>query len=63
MNKGRTTVSKGTVNKMMETQPAFFEEHQIRRVYDESTETWWFFGGGHRANSLPFKGRAGVGMG
>jgi hypothetical protein len=23
-------------------QPAFFEEHEIRRVYDESTETWWF---------------------
>jgi DNA-damage-inducible protein D len=26
----------------MKTQPAFFEEHQIRRVYDESTETWLF---------------------
>ena len=27
---------------MMRTQPAFFEEHQIRRVYDEATETWLF---------------------
>jgi len=23
-------------------QPAFFEQHEIRRVYDEATETWWF---------------------
>ncbi len=23
-------------------QPAIFEEHQIRRVYDEKTEVWWF---------------------
>jgi DNA-damage-inducible protein D len=23
-------------------QPAIFEEHEIRRVYDEATETWWF---------------------
>lgn len=22
--------------------PALFEEHEIRRAYDESTETWWF---------------------
>ena len=26
----------------MRTQPAFFEEHQIRRVYDEAKETWFF---------------------
>ncbi|MEO8342934.1 MAG: BRO family protein [Gallionella sp.] len=26
----------------MKTQPALFEEHQIRRVYDEVSETWWF---------------------
>jgi DNA-damage-inducible protein D len=26
----------------MNPQPAFFEEHEIRRVYDESTETWLF---------------------
>ena len=26
----------------MKAQPAFFEEHQIRRVYDEATETWLF---------------------
>jgi hypothetical protein len=26
----------------MKTQPAIFEEHQIRRVYDEATEIWWF---------------------
>ncbi len=26
----------------MQPQPAIFEEHAIRRVYDESTETWWF---------------------
>ena len=23
-------------------QPAFFEAHEIRRVYDEDSETWWF---------------------
>jgi DNA-damage-inducible protein D len=23
-------------------EPAFFEQHQIRRVYDEATATWWF---------------------
>jgi len=22
--------------------PALFEQHQIRRIYDEPTETWWF---------------------
>ncbi len=26
----------------MKSQPAFFEEHEIRRAYDEATETWWF---------------------
>ena len=26
----------------MSSQPAIFEEHAIRRVYDEDTETWWF---------------------
>jgi DNA-damage-inducible protein D len=26
----------------MTTQPAVFENHPIRRVYDEDTETWWF---------------------
>ena len=26
----------------MQIQPAFFETHEIRRVYDEKTETWWF---------------------
>lgn len=26
----------------MKAQPAIFDEHQIRRVYDEATETWWF---------------------
>lgn len=26
----------------MQPQPAIFEEHEIRRVYDEETETWWF---------------------
>ncbi|HUW25825.1 MAG TPA: hypothetical protein VMW07_04780 [Gallionella sp.] len=26
----------------MKAQPAFFEEHQIRRVYDKATETWFF---------------------
>jgi DNA-damage-inducible protein D len=26
----------------MSVQPAFFEDHQIRRVYDEATEIWWF---------------------
>jgi len=26
----------------MQPQPAIFEEHEIRRVYEEATETWWF---------------------
>jgi len=26
----------------MQPAPAFFEQHEIRRVYDEATETWWF---------------------
>ncbi|MBS1197854.1 MAG: hypothetical protein H6R18_1639 [Proteobacteria bacterium] len=26
----------------MPIQPALFENHQIRRVYDEESETWWF---------------------
>lgn len=26
----------------MQSQPAIFEEHKIRRVYDDATETWWF---------------------
>src|SRR5512142_410005 len=26
----------------MQPHPAIFEEHEIRRVYDEATETWWF---------------------
>jgi len=26
----------------MQPAPAFFEQHEIRRVYDETTATWWF---------------------
>ena len=26
----------------MQPQPAIFEAHEIRRVYDEATEIWWF---------------------
>jgi len=26
----------------MSIQPALFENHEIRRVYDEATDTWWF---------------------
>jgi len=26
----------------MSIRPAFFENHEIRRVYDENSETWWF---------------------
>jgi NADH pyrophosphatase NudC (nudix superfamily) len=26
----------------MQPAPAFFERHEIRRVYDEATETRWF---------------------
>ncbi len=26
----------------MKSQPALFEAHEIRRVYDEATEIWWF---------------------
>ncbi len=27
---------------IMQNQPAIFENYEIRRVYDEATETWWF---------------------
>lgn len=26
----------------MQIQPTFFETHEIRRVYDEKAEIWWF---------------------
>ena len=26
----------------MQQLPAQFENHAVRRVYDEKTETWWF---------------------
>jgi len=26
----------------MKNKPAFFEDHAIRRIYDEKTEIWWF---------------------
>jgi len=26
----------------MPIQPAIFENHEIRRAYDEASETWWF---------------------
>jgi prophage antirepressor-like protein len=26
----------------MKIKPAFFEDHVIRRVYDEESEIWWF---------------------
>ncbi len=26
----------------MKIKPAFFEDHVIRRIYDEKTETWLF---------------------
>ena len=26
----------------MPIQPAIFETREIRRIYDEDTETWWF---------------------
>jgi DNA-damage-inducible protein D len=26
----------------MQNEPAFFETHEIRRVYDEKTDIWWF---------------------
>ncbi|HCC53997.1 MAG TPA: hypothetical protein DEQ20_03600 [Desulfobulbaceae bacterium] len=26
----------------MQTQPVFFETHEIRHIYDEKTEIWWF---------------------
>ena len=26
----------------MQSPPAIFEEYEIRRVYDEASETWWF---------------------
>ena len=26
----------------MQSTPAFFEEYEIRRVYDDASETWWF---------------------
>jgi len=29
-------------SRTMPIQPAIFETHEIRRVYDEPSETWWF---------------------
>ena len=26
----------------MQIKPAFFEAQEIRRIYDEKTEIWWF---------------------
>lgn len=31
----------------MKNNLAVFEEYKICRLYDEETETWFFFGGGH----------------
>jgi len=31
----------------MKNDLAIFEEYKIRRLYDEKTETWFFFGGGY----------------
>ena len=36
----------------MKMTPAIFETHEIRRIYDEKSETW-FFGRGHRPISHP----------
>jgi DNA-damage-inducible protein D len=47
----------------MKTQPAFFEEHQIRGVYDESTETWWFSVVDIVQTPSPSRGGLGWGMG
>lgn len=30
------------MSRSMPIQPALFETHEIRRVYDEDSETWWF---------------------
>ena len=30
------------MSRSMPVQPALFETHKIRRVYDEDSETWWF---------------------
>ena len=27
---------------IMQNQPAIFEDYEIRRVYDDAIETWWF---------------------
>ena len=35
----------------MKNLPVLFEQHEIRRVYDEKKETWFFFGGGHRSSA------------
>jgi prophage antirepressor-like protein len=47
----------------MKNKPAFFEDHAIRRIYDEKTEIWWFciidmiqlcrLGRGTKPNKLP----------
>jgi hypothetical protein len=36
----RSTVQKSAV--AMKIIPAIFEEHEIRRIYDEKSETWFF---------------------
>jgi hypothetical protein len=30
------------MSRTMPIQPALFEAHEIRRIYDEDSETWWF---------------------
>jgi len=36
---------------MIEKSLAVFEDYNIRRVYDEKSENWYFFCSGHYTNS------------
>jgi hypothetical protein len=44
--------------------PVQFEDHAIRRVYDEPTETWWFWRSTNDVLTCSRSGRAtGMGLG
>ena len=42
IKKGEGIANTKGIHTMMKKDPAIFEGHKIRRIYDEKTETWWF---------------------
>ena len=47
---------------MMQSSPAIFEEREIRRVYDEATETWLLSGIDNRRALGQFKTQENTGV-